>query len=96
MEPIMLCALAVAVYGGIATLRDLARDLAREGVSPRRSLGGYWIRLNRYLLRVWDETRGWLAPPRQTVSLLYVRSSRPFSFNGAVQHAAQQTLRGPR
>jgi len=76
MEPIMLLALAVVVYGGLVTLGDLSRDLGREGISLRAILAGYWRRGNRYLLNNWDDFCAWVAPPRHTVSLLYVRSNR--------------------
>jgi len=96
MEPILICALAVVVYGGLVTVRDLVRDLGGEGIVVSRILAGYWNRARASMARCGHDFLGWLAPPRQIVSYRYVRSTAPLSYSSAVQHAAQHRMRGTR
>ncbi|GFO69967.1 hypothetical protein GMLC_35460 [Geomonas limicola] len=96
MEPILICALAVVVYGGLITLRDLVRDLGVEGIVVSRLLAGYWQRAKASVVRSGHDFLGWLAPPRQLVSYRYARTTAPLSYSSAVQHAAQQRIRGVR
>ncbi|GFO58475.1 hypothetical protein GMST_08000 [Geomonas silvestris] len=93
MEPILICALAVVIYGGLVTLRDLTRDLGGEGIRVSSILAGYGKRLRTKVVHAGQDFLGWLAPPRQLVSYRYARTTAPLSYSSAVQHAAQQRIR---